>query len=307
MSSVSFTMPEGAIALSGDSAAGSQKKDEKDPVELQGMQLAGVSRYDMMADNGGIDVNGWGQNFDNIAEQISLTGLEGVNTDTVSQQVGDSGNENLLRELRELADRTGDSLGKLTTLEEDVDQSYERLYGSRNKNLSEAARMEHFATYDPERLGIDITPPVIDVMPEGTHMVGNGRHEQDGVQSDVRAMLTNYTVSMNALGIDFDELNGALSRGGAMESIGQMRDALQGLNNIAMSRAGFAGFGAFFQALDADLFERQKVENPKAEVRPALGTPEPEVTPPQYALNNPNMNGPNTNPGIAPGAPTIRV
>lgn len=300
--SLSFSMPDGMIDLSGESANAGAKKDEpKDAVDLQEMQAAGVSQYDMMDDNGGLDVDSWGQNFDNIAEQISLTGLQNVSVDTISQQVGDSGNEALLREMRELADRTGDSLGKLTELEQDVDESYDRLQGSRNKNLSEEARMEHFATYDPDRLGgIQIEPET----PEGVHRVGE-RHDQDGVYSDVRATINGLALSMSAQGVDWDELNQALGKGGSLESLDQMRDALSGLNDVAMNRAGFAGFGAFFQALDSELFDRQRAENPRGDVRPALGTPEPEVTPPQMVYRpDQQPNGPGTgSPGMSFRAP----
>lgn len=300
--SLSFSMPEGMIDLSGDSASGGQKKDEpQTDANAQEMALSGMTAFDIQ----GIDLDTSSyvreQYYDNLLQEVNL---QVSDIDVVSMKQGTVGSEAAAQQILDLASTTSDKLGRNDRLELATDRLLQARSGSREVQLSPDHREAGWEVFDPERqLGI------YQHADHEMHTIGEGRHDQDGVYSDVRAILASYAIHMNDMGIDFGELNGALSKGGTLESLDQMRDALSGLNTIAMNRAGFAGFGAFFQALDADLFERQKADNPRADVRPALGTPEPEVTPPQMAYNMPDQqpggpNGPGTGgPGMSFRAP----
>ncbi len=75
---------------------------------------------------------------------------EGNNVDIMSQQLGDSGNENTLSSLNEMASVSGGELGKNRTLERDVDQSLQARTGDRSFNLSENRQEMHAAKWDGE-------------------------------------------------------------------------------------------------------------------------------------------------------------
>lgn len=277
--SLSFSMPEGMIDLSGDSASGGQKKDDpQTEANAQEMALAGVSTFDIGDADLDLSFRVREQYFDDILLNPDLA----VNDiDVISMQQGNVASEVTAMELMESASTTGDQLGRNNTLELATDRLLQARNGSREVELSTQHREAGWSVFDPDSQ-------------HGMWQVGN-RHDQDGVYSDVRATINGLALSMNAQGIEWDELNQAMGKGGSLESLDQIRDALSGLNDMAMNRAGFAGFGAFFQALDADLFDRQKADNPRGDVRPALGTPEPEVTPPEMAYR------PENQPGNAPG------
>lgn len=277
---LSFQMPDGDIDLSGESAG--NKKDEVDlNVNAQEMVLAGVDTADILATEVDLDRS------EIAREEYFDAALANVNfnltdIDVVSMQQQRVAHEGAAIDILQAGSVTGDKLGSTNeNLSETNDELLEARNGSKEVALSVLHREDGWHTFDPDN-------------EHGIWQVGH-RHDQDGVYSDVRATINGLALTMNAQGIEWDELNQAMSKGGSLESLDQMRDALSGLNDMAMNRAGFAGFGAFFQALDADLFDRQRVENPKGDVRPALGTPEPEVTPPQMAYR------PENQPGTAPG------
>lgn len=286
-------MPDMAgIDLGGESEGGSRKTETEMFVNPEEMALAGVGAEDILASGVDLDQDRFARDayFDEAMMNVDLRLMD---IDVVSRQLGYTGNEGAAGDLFMAASTTGDKLGvRNANISEDVDELQQGRFGSQEVALSATHREAGWDVYDPDN-------------EHGIWQVGH-RHDQDGIDSDFRATINGYALSMNAMGVDWEDLNKAL---GPMGNLEQMREALSGLNEIAGSRAGFAGFGAFFQALDSEMFSMQKAEDPKGDVKPALGTPEPEVEPPQYTLNTPtnDPNGPNNNPGMSPAAPTIRV
>jgi len=294
MSLLRFDMPDmTGIDLTG--GVSGQKRDQASPTvsQMDEMVLAGTNVEDILATGVDIDRNDLAREeyFDNVLNDVNLRVTD---IDLVNMQQQRAAKEGAATDLLEVGSTTGDKLGVSDRLEVTTDQLLQARNGSKEVALSVAAREDGWHTFDPDQ-------------EHGIWQVGH-HHDQDAVYSDFRASITNMAMAMSLQGVDWNDLNRAL---GPMGNLDQMRDALDGLNDIAMSRGGMAGFGAFFQALDQDLFARQKAENPKAtDLRAPLGTPEEEIKTPQMAYRPPEkqLDGPGGNgPGMSMGSPTMRV
>lgn len=293
MSLLRFDMPD----MTGIDLTGQQdgkKRDVTDPqMNANERVMAGQNIEDILATGVDIDRNDLAREeyFDNLLNSVNLRMSD---IDLVNMQQQRVAKEGVATDLLEVGSTTGDKLGLSDRLEVTTDQLLQARNGSKEVALSSLHREDGWHTYDPDN-------------EHGIWQVGH-RHDNDGIYSDFRATINALAVSMNEKGVDWIQLNNAL---GPMGNLDQMRDALDGLNDIASTRAGLAGFGAFFQALDQDLFNQQRVENPKAtDLRTPLGTPEEEIKTPQMAYRPPEkqLDGPGGNgPGMSMGSPTMRV
>ncbi len=294
MSLLRFEMPDMTQGIDLTGQQNGQKRDVADPnANVNERVLAGANIEDILATGVDIDRNDLAREeyFDNALNSVNLRMTD---IDLINMQQQRVAKEGVATDLLKVGSTTGGKLGLSDRLEVTTDQLLQARNGSKEVALSTLHREDGWHTYDQDN-------------EHGIWQVGH-HHDNDGIYSDFRATINGLAVSMSLQGVDWNDLNQAL---GPMGNLDQMRDALDGLNNIATSRAGLAGFGAFFQALDQDLFNRQKVENPKAtDLRAPLGTPEEEIKTPQMAYRPPEkqLDGPGGNgPGMSMGSPNMRV
>lgn len=299
MSLLRFEMPDmTGIDLTGQQDG--QKRDVADPnLNVNERILAGVDGADVLA-VADIDRNALARQeyFDNALTNV--TDFDLTDADLINMLQQSRANEGVSDNLFGMASNTGDRLmASVSTdarLALTTDALQQARYGSEEVALSTTHREDGWHIYDQDQ-------------EHGIWQVGH-RHDNDGVYSDIRATITGLAVAMGVQGADWDKLNQSLAQGGSMETLGQMRDTIQGLHGYASTSAGFALFGQALQSLDADMLQRQQAENPKGEFRPAIGTPEQEIKTPQMAYKPPEQrpDGPNGGtPGMSPGSPTMRV
>ncbi len=110
------------------------------------------------------------QYFENMLKDPNF---EHHDVDYVSLLIGDSGNEQALGQIMDMADTSSGELGKMRTLERDVDQNVMRLQGSLSKNLSDMHQNRHQAMENmPNVTGPEDVEPAIAAVYEQLEQAG---------------------------------------------------------------------------------------------------------------------------------------
>ncbi len=280
---IKFDMPEDEISLFGD-AEGTKAKDEIDPnATAAELEASGLTKFDLEGME--VDLIGGATSLDvsetdflnhqgklDVDEILANPELNGMNLDVIARTATDGrgigGEESILTAAQELMAAQGGGAGsKLQAIAQEADAAWAARYGADPSKTANVSMMAN----EYGRDALDETP-----IPEELEMVG-AEHDMDGINSDFRAtiggMIYGYMLDQ---GFDVQELNQALAAGGTMESLDDMRNATEGLHNMAAGSALFAGLSRFLEDFDMTLAARQAEMNPGSEVKPALGTT-PEV------------------------------
>ena len=311
---IKFDVPDDALSVFGDTESVS-KNDEVDPnataVEIE---AAGISKFDLEGME--VDLVGGTTSLDvsetdflnhqgklDVDEILANPELNGINLDVIARTATDGrgigGEESVLTAAQEIMAAQGGGAGsKLQAIAREADSAWAARYGadpSKTANVSSLANTQG-------RDALEETP-----IPEELGVVG-AEHDTDGINSDFRATLGGMVYGyMLDNGFDPQQLNQALSAGGTMESLDDMRNATAGLHSMAAGSAIFAGLSRFLEEFDMTLADRQAQANPDSEVKPALGTT-PEVDPAtpkpeEMAFNPQDPEYANNQMGMTPGGP----
>tara|TARA_R110001592_G_scaffold3525_37_gene20316 strand:+ start:539 stop:1264 length:726 start_codon:yes stop_codon:yes gene_type:complete len=199
-------------------------------------------------DNNPDDLNSAAEREQYFGDMLTDPDLTKYDVDVISMRLGDTGNEAALSSLDNAADVSGGQLGKMNTLERDVDQSNLRVQGSLSKNLSDGEQVNHekmeHSGY-PVVQGADDMNPAIAAMYMALNMFGISRGQ--------------LTEALAANGPDDDRATLSSFYEMAEEAnLGKLMDYIQDTD----------GFAAHFQ-----------VEAGMKDVAPVVGTePEPTAT-----------------------------
>ncbi len=300
---ISFNMPDEEISIFGDSEDSSKKSDKVDPnADVNELLAAGRDKFDLQAMSPSVD--GVDLKLD-VDELLQNPELEGLGLDTIARLATDGrgvgGEEAVYREIRDMMEANGSGRAGvfLQELGEEVDENTLRYDGSRSSNVSAEYRAEHDGEF--EHTGILHEHIHTAEVPEDLHMIGE-QHDDQGI-SDFRMVLGAQVYPyMLENGFEAHELNAAI---GTMETLGDLRGAAHSLYGMAAGTAALAGVARFLEELDGSMFSLQAAADPKANINPALGTPEPEPEVPEqtYHPEVQGMEGPNQSMGMAPAAP----
>ncbi len=179
------------------------------------------------------------QYFDAVMENPDLTEYD---ADVISMKLGDSGNEQALYQLKEMADTSSGELGLMHKIERDVDESMARYDGSRSQNLSESAQMGH------EVHNLSDMP------------VARGE--------DMNPVIAAIYMALGAFGISEGTLNEAMAAG----DVDNDRATLEVFHELA-EKSGLHELVEYIQGADEVAMHAQ-LEAGIRDVAPAIGTPE---------------------------------
>lgn len=217
----------------------------------------------------------------NVLDVLGDRPLVDDEVDQATRLLNDVAHEGLLHEVSEMATTSSGELGKLSTLEEMVDENFAARYGSRTYSLSDEGQMNDdlIMLKTPEELAA-----------ENGNMPFIGVSDQD---HNVGVMAI-YDYMANMLNMDEDRLNQAMAAGGVDDN----RSTLSSFYEIAGS---IPFIGQYIQALDNSIAQGQ-IEAGQKDVDPVVGT-KPEVEVPEVQINSLdlNPNDPRVDPNIASG------